>query len=32
MIIEGRKQRTVYNFLEGNVKKMKMEKLEEAFR
>ncbi len=32
MIIEGRKQRTVYNFLEGNVKKMKIEKLEEAFR
>jgi ribosomal RNA assembly protein len=32
MIIEGRKQRTVYNFLEGNIKKMKMEKLEEAFR
>ncbi|EQD34533.1 RNA-processing protein [mine drainage metagenome] len=31
-LLEGRKQRTVYNFLENNIKKMKMEKLEEAFR
>ncbi|MHB8361508.1 MAG: KH domain-containing protein [Thermoplasmataceae archaeon] len=31
-LLEGRKQRTVYNFLENNIKKMKMEKLEETFR
>ncbi len=32
MLIEGRKQRTVYSFLESRVKDLKMERLNESFR